>query len=267
MLEPHNEENKNAWYGVLSDDLSKILAERCAEVEGNFDRKYSDLHSLLVRLMDNTYRIACHHVWMLGNPSIVKLPKNRKVIFAAVHKNFFVFYSAIELAKQGLFGPSRTLLRHIFEYLMIAKFCAVSEDSHVFEKWEKGDTVYFTNGVLKKIAKPDKEEFVDFWSMLCAFSHSTTVSQQTGVDWEAGESEILATFSLIRALLECHYHILNSLLITGSMRRFAERYDDKGELKRRRAEAREILKVTRKLLGGKARGLVRDFTTSWKLVS
>lgn len=134
------------------------------------------------------------------------------------------------MTRNGLYGPARTLLRHVFEYLVVAKYCALSEDNRVFDRWDAGDTVYFTKGVLNKIVTPDISELKDFWRLMCKYSHSTTTSQQVTVEWEGSEDDIYVTLCFVRALLECQYHLLNSILITKSMRSFALRYDDDGEI-------------------------------------
>lgn len=212
------DDKKYGWYSTESLPLSDILSKKITDVEIAFDKELGSHFKALKKIMDNTYNLSSHHIWLFDTPHLVELPKNKSVIFAAIHKNFFVLHSALNLTRSGLFGPARTLLRHVFEYLVVAKFCAVSEDDRVFERWDSGDTVYFTNGVLKKITKPDNTELKDFWHLMCQYSHSTNSSQQVSIEWNGSEDDIYVTLCFIRAMLECQYHLLNSVLITKSMR-------------------------------------------------
>lgn len=257
------ESGKYGWYSTASVDLSEILQKKSSEISFAFDQENKGYYERLVRIMDNTYRLSSHHVWMLSNPHLAQVHRYSKVIFSAIGKNFFVLHGALQLTRQGLYGPARTLLRHVFEYLVVAKYCAVSLEARVFDRWDAGDTVYFTNGVLKKIVKPDTKELKDFWALMCQYSHSTNVSQQVVLEWDGSEDDIFVTLCFIRALLECQYHLLNSHLITASMRAFALRYDDEDEIRPLREENKELLKVTRPLMGKKARALTKCYTSAW----
>ena len=261
-------DNQNyGWYSKGSLPLSEMFSERITSVEAIFDKNLGDHFEALTKIMDNTYRLASYHIWLFNMPHLVELPKNRSVIFSAIHKNFFVLHSALSLTRSGLFGPARTLLRHVFEYLVVAKFCAISEDDRVFESWDSGDTVYFTNGVLKKIIKPDNGELKDFWHLMCQYSHSTNSSQQVSIEWDGSEDDVYVTLCFIRAMLECQYHLLNSVLITKSMRSFAKKYDDDNAIKEVREKNRKILKLTRAMMGKKARDLTRCYVASWQISS
>lgn len=257
--------NSYAWYSTESKPISELLASKCSDVEADFDKEFGSLFSALIRIMDNTYKLYAQHFWILANPHLAHVHKNSTILMSAVGKNFFVLHSALMLTRSGLYGPARTLLRHVFGYLVVAKYCALSEDDRVFGRWDSGDTVYFTKGVLNKIVKPDNKELKDFWNLMCKYSHSTNTSQQIVVEWKGCEEDIYVTLCFIRALLECQYHLLNSVLITKSMRSFALRNDDEHQIPPIREENRKLLKVTRSSMGKKARDLVRRYVAAWQL--
>ena len=177
------DEKSYDWLNKNSVSFSELVEYKSQEAINEFDKAYAPVFKCITELMDNTYSLFSHHVWMFQAPHIVNLPQNNTVIGAAIYKNFFVLYSALKLTKEGLYGPARTLLRHSYEFLMVAKFCGISHDDNVFKRWDSGDTVYFTNGILKKIESPDNYEFKFFWELLCTYSHATNSSQQISVDW------------------------------------------------------------------------------------
>jgi hypothetical protein len=80
-------------------------------------------------------------------------------------KNLVAFYSSIELTKKGLYGPARVLMRYIFEGVTIAKFCSISMDRNLIQKWNDGIHVSLTNDVLNKIKSPDNQELKSFWKL------------------------------------------------------------------------------------------------------
>ena len=102
---------------------------------------------------------------------------------------------------------------------------------------------------------------------MCTYSHSTNASQQVVIEWNGNEEDIYVTLCFIRALLECQYHLLNSVLITKSMRAFALRYDDDDEIPMIREENRNILKLTRNMMSKKAKALTRCYVATWQLSS
>lgn len=168
------------------------------------------------QLIDIQCKIASYFVGFWSS-SAIPLKKGHKelrpLLFATFHKNLFSSYAILILTVNGLYGPARAILRSIFESLMIAKFSDISEDHRVMQRWDAMETIYFTNSVLKKIANPNPILFADMWNLLCDFSHATRSAGQISINFE-DTTEQGFNLAVLNALLECNYHLLNSLLIT-----------------------------------------------------
>lgn len=170
-------------------------------------------------LIDIQCRIASYFVpFWLPSVSPILWKKGRKelrpLLFGTFHRSIFSSYAILRLTSDGLFGPARAILRSIFESLMIAKFSDISENPTVMMKWHNTETIYFTNSVLKKIITPDPQPFVLMWNRLCDLSHATRYAGQFSMLVEDHPGEQMFTLAVLNALLECNYHLLNSLLIT-----------------------------------------------------
>jgi len=250
------DESSYSWLSRKSISLSKLIAHKGKESADSFDQAYGGVPEAIVEIMDNTYSLLCQHVWMFNTPDVVNLPKNDPAIASAIYKIFFVLHSALNLTREGLYGPARTLLRHTFEFLIVGKFCGISHDDRIFNRWDSGDTVYFTNGILNKIQNPDNSEFKAFWELMCQYSHATNSSQQIDIDWNKNESDTYITLTFIRAIVECQYHLLNSIYITKSMRAMALSLDDNNEIKPLRVRNRELINKSRSFMSKKLRLLV-----------
>ncbi len=172
----------------------------------------------LETLLDVQFRIAANFTGIWIAPQAVLFGGFRyqlmPLLLPLFFNNFFSFYSALELTIRGLYGPARPILRNIFESLMISKFCRICNEDSVLNKWNSGQTIYFSNSILKRIITPDPAPFFDFWAMICSHSHATKVSSQFFFEPEKIREGVLLNIILMSALLECNYHLLNSYLIT-----------------------------------------------------
>lgn len=238
---------------LLSDSITKIIQTECK----------IDLF-VIEKLLNNIHLIMQRHLFTFHTTHGHLKTETHSIVLSAIYKNFYIFYSAVELLKKGLYGSSRVLLRQSFEFLIIGKFCALTNNDKVFKNWQEGKTVYFGKEILKNINKPDTDEIKNFWIFLCKFAHSTNVSQQVGINWEDDKNEIKFTFGLIQILLECHYHLLNSILLPNSIKSFVAYYDD-NVIKKCKSEINEIFKINRINYSKVSKKLIRDFKSKWEM--
>lgn len=187
------------------------------------------------------------------------------LIYTALHKNFYIIYSANDLLKKGLYGSSLVLLRQSFEFLMISKFCAISKDYNLYNQWENGKHINMKNLILNKIKKPNVEKLNDFWKYLCNVNHSSIYSQQVDLIWKNQIDSINSTFIYIRILLEWHYHLLNSIYLTKKIKYYFEYYDDKNIMKKCKLDITNLFKLTKKNYSKEAKSLVWIYKASWEI--
>jgi hypothetical protein len=196
-----------------------------------------------------------------------------ELLFSSFHKNLFDYFSAIKLTTEGLHGSSRTLLRKIFEWLIIAKFSNISHDTKVLENWCNNETIYFTNGILKKISSPDTKPFYDFWNIVCDSAHATKLSGQVylKIDDEM-LIDVKSTLVILAILLECSYHMLNSQLITPQLSYMAKYYYShpqseraKFDIPELRKESHSIFKSNRHFFSKDAIQLISTYKKKWAI--
>lgn len=192
------------------------------------------------------------------------------LLFSLFLKNVFSFYSVVNLTLRGLYGPSRPLLRHIFESQMISKFCHICNDDHVLKKWTSGETIYFTNSILRKIIIPDPRPFSEFWTLICDYSHATRFSGQVTLETEEIQKNVVLNMALMGALLECNYHLLNSHLITPELDYTVRECTKRSEPKIRDYEIPELrkkahlqFKKNRDFLGSDSIKLISAYKRKW----
>jgi len=206
-------------YSRTTVSLSTKFDDLARENTAFFSRTNKDSIDGIRELIDVQCKIAsCFIGWWLA--PVMPYRKGHQelmpLLFSLFHRNFFNAYSALKLTLFGFYESARPLLRCIFESLMISKFCHICEVDQVMRKWDSGQTIYFANTILKKIAYPDTKPFYEFWALICEHSHATKTSMQVSLELKSKDEQehVGENLALLNALLECNYHLLNTHLIT-----------------------------------------------------
>lgn len=255
--------------------FNKLAKENYAVL---FDKEKDKIESA-EKLIDIQCEIASYFVgwWSSEVMSIRKGQRElHPLLFSAFHKNIFNIYAALKLTTSGFYGPARPLMRNVFEYLMISKFSNISNDSQVMKRWYEGETVYFTNSIIKKILVPDPKPFAEFWSIICGFTHATRTATQVSIDINElyVYKDIFINIAVLNALLECNYHLLNTHLITSEYEYMAKFYCKKYKSPRPeykipelRKAAHDIFRKNRYFLGRESIKLISAYKRKWKVTS
>jgi hypothetical protein len=246
------------------------FVELVESIEKKNTRFIDDEHGLELAMIQSIlncmYAITSEFAWELINPQIAAHNKARTILFSTIHKNQIAIYTSLKLTRLGLYGPARSMLRHVFVALLTAKFCSVSDDASVFSKWKEGNTVFLSNGVLKKLQKPDTEPFKDFWGLLSEYSHATIYAQQVALNARSTEEDITLNFVFIRILIDCQYHLLSSHLITPSMKYYTLRYRrNKDPLPELRLNMKRLLQESRATLLEHPKSIIDNYRSKWVL--
>jgi hypothetical protein len=219
----------------------------------------------VVHGLDSLHAVAAVHAWTLTSwHDAIPHPANH-VLFSCFHKTLLSLHAAHNLTLDGLYGIARPHLRQAFESLMIAKLCATDPASEVFDKWIDGLDLYFTNGILKRIAHPDTSEFSETWRLLCNWSHATVFASQLSLDLETTREETGENLAFIGVLLNFQDHLLNRHILTPTVKYYADRYGDRAKLAESKALLKSALTALQLHLGTPSRRLVRDFRATWQL--
>ena len=235
--------------------------------------KFSDKIELIEEALNADYAIGSYYMPIILNLNIAERHPRTDIVFSAYHRNLFALYASVELTNKGLFGPSRSILRHVFESLVIGKFCSLTTNNDVYLRWQQGQTIYFTNNVLNKIKKPSSTVFKEYWGIMSEFVHASVYAQQMSFDWEHLHGNIQFNWDLTLALIECHYHLLISHLITPSISYYADYasfhsgQNERTKLSQRKKLIRSLFSDAKKSSIPPFRRLIRDFKRTWVLES
>jgi hypothetical protein len=226
---------------------------------------YGNDSAAITSSLDALHAIAAFHSWTFeGWADAIPSPAH-PVLFACFHKTLLSLHAAHELTFDGLYGVARPHLRQAFESLMIAKFCAADPTSDIFDKWIDGVDLYFTNGVLKRLAYPDITEFSTAWQLLCKWSHATIFANQISLDLDTTREEASLNLAFIGVLLEFTYHLLNRHILTPTIKYYAKRYVRGSDDVEIRDRLKPNLAALRSNLGPGSRRLIRDFKATWRV--
>jgi hypothetical protein len=250
-------------YGPDDPPLTQLFREATAQNEEVVGTLAGDRIALIEELLDIQYSIASHVVWAMD--TLVGMQPVNRLLFSAFHKNLVATLSAVELSRRGLHGSVGSLLRHVFEALVLAKFCSVGKDQVLATKWLEGELIYIGKMVLKRIQAPDPAPLWEVWGMLSDQTHATTQAQQVALHIADNPRDVRTTFAIVQMLVECNYHLLNSHLINSALLYYAKMYRTPYELPALRARAKQLIRAARPGQGEAATLFVRVFQAKWQL--
>lgn len=252
-------------YGRNAPLLSKMLAEAKALNRSGLLDAFEAESNAVVAALDHLHALAAFHSWTFNSWADAIPHAAHAVLFPCFHKTLFSLHAAHELTLDGLYGVARPHLRHAFESLMIAKFCATDPDADLYDKWVDGIDLYLTNGLLKKLSYPETDEFATAWSLLCRWSHATVFANQLSLDLDTTREEADLNLALIGVLIHFSYHLLNSHILTPTIKYYSRRYGKKSTCAQSKADLKVALAILRERLGPGSRRLIKDFRATWRI--
>ena len=266
-----NNVNLSRVYHYKNPPFLDLISDWKEQSIQSISGEFSERVNLIATILNLDYKIAGFYMPMLLKPNMAYKNPRTAILISAYHRNLFAFLGSFEISKQGLFGPARSILRHIFESLVTAKFCSLSKDDKVYSQWKNGEAVYFGNGVLKMIVKPDTQSLNEYWKILSEFSHATIYAQQFSLSWEHVSPNTQFTWDIILALLECHYHLLISHLATPSVKYYTE-YSFRlinqklvDELKSSKSLIKDLFKKSKVEMHPSLKRLANDYKRTWQI--
>jgi hypothetical protein len=228
--------------------------------------KFSERISVIKNCIDTQHEYVELFLCLLEHRHLTQHGDAEKPIFSAVIKNEIAFYSSLILTLDGLHGSGLALLRSVYEALMIAKFASLRKNDNLISKWIAGETIYFSNAILKKIVTPELKELKILWEALCKVSHATIYSYQVLTKFEDIEKEIAANLAILIMLLGCNFHLINKHYITKEMAYLVNTYhSQEGEFQFRRDAAKIAVQTATTFISPQARQVIREYSRLWQL--
>ncbi|OUL32232.1 hypothetical protein BV372_19560 [Nostoc sp. T09] len=246
------------------DELEKERQRnRCLAQE-----KFSEIISAIQKCIDTQHKYVELFYGFLGKRHLTQHRDAETPIVSAVVKNEIALYSSFILTIDGLYGSGLAQLRSVYEALMIAKFASLGQSNNFISKWIAGETIYFSNAILKKIVAPEMKEMRVLWKTLCQVSHATIYSYQVVTRFEEIENKVSGNLGILVMLLACNLHLINKHYVTNSMVYLAKTYHShEGEFQRRRDAAKNAVQVATTFLSVQGRQVVREYSRVWQLAS
>lgn len=252
-------------YHSSAPPLSEMLLQAKELNRTELCRVYERESAAVTLSLNALHALASFHMWTIASWADARPHPANDVLFTCFHKTLLSLHAAHELTLDGLYGMGRPHLRQSFESLMIAKWCATSPESDVFDRWIDGVDLYFTNGVLKKLQHPDIAEFSATWRLMCQWSHATVFASQLSLDIETTRDEAGLNIAFIGVFLHFLQHLLSTHILTPTVKYYATRYGRSGRGTEAKAELKSSLAVLAQDFGPASRRLVRNFKAAWKL--
>lgn len=233
--------------------------------ESYISNKYKNIYLLSKQMIEIQYKLFEIISWTLRG-EIGATEEYSPILVSGFLKSLMGISGCIELNSKGLYGSSRIIMRHIYEYLMIAKYCSVSKDMGLYNKWDSGHDVSLRKHIFKHLKAPSTQEFEILWDLLCKFTHASKYSQQIVLDIKEFEDELRVNHSLVLAFIEMSYHLLNSHMINNSMLYYMRSFGDQDEndyFKDLKKQMRELIKISRKTLSKDTKKLIYEYKLKW----
>ena len=242
--------------------LHQLLADQGIANLKEIGKDYGASLARLNANLDAQFELLRFTIWTLRDGEFGARGEMEPILFSALHKNTFVFFSSIELAQRGFYGPACTLLRPIFEALVIAKYCSIALETRVFDRWRAGKYVHLLNDVLNQVSQP-LPEMRTLWNGLHSLVHATKHAQQVEHEYSKTKKEVRATLGIIEVLLYWNHHLLTRHFLTQACIYYTRNYGDRVAFESARAHERAIAKRVRKGFAAEGATLVREYCSKW----
>jgi hypothetical protein len=218
----------------------------------------------LVRLFDLHYKIAAFYVPML-QLYLGYSPSVQKLMVTSVWGNIHTIQSAMQLAIAGQVGSARTLMRKAFEFLMIGKFCGITENELLANNWFEGRNIDLYKVTMKNLILPDNTNIIKLWRLLCLYNHGTIYSTQLSNDWKSHSDEIRECIALCIMLIGCNNHLLKSVILrNNASAKYNSEYLRPNHTRILSSLYREQLKICKEVLSKNGRSFMYDYSRNWR---
>lgn len=259
----HRPESGIFSYSFKSSPFTNIFDQSSKANQKRNKARFGTDIARIREFIDLQYRLASEFSWLFDAPIGVQISEVNTILFGSFHKGLISLTTSIDLTSRGLIGPARPLLRWVFEGCLIAKYSSTHPTSDLFDRWVDGQDVYLTFSVLKKLCKPNPEEFNKLWKLLCQYTHSSVYSMQVDMSEKTTDDELFFNIVITDLLLAWSFHLLNRHIITSSMEYHQRRYRNLETVRILRARAKEIIMESREQFNRPTIQLLNDYSSSW----
>jgi hypothetical protein len=246
-------------------NLTTQLEKAAADAFERLNVELAEQNGLAARLINTQFRLEGELAGPIGARRAMGYDYVCPNLLSIIHRNLIQCCVALQLNNQGFYGAAGCLLRSLYEGLVVAKYCAISEDNSLFNHWYNGGDVFLSSQVFKKLAKPDVAELKRFWRGLCEWTHAGPGWGQALIGYEHVRHRVALFYTPLFMILDCNFHLLNRQLANSSVVYLVDRYKDGKQFRKIRESAKQCVREVRTNLHGNSLRLVKDFATSWQI--
>jgi hypothetical protein len=250
---------------AVGKSLSQSLQERSDLARVRAQELFGSRLAEMKLFLDAQYELLRLTFWTTHSDEFSGRGPAQPIIYSALHKNAFLFFSAIDLAQRGLYGPAATLLRPVLESLTCAKYCALAEDPSVLDAWRRGDHVRLTNHVLNRIDHPRIEELRLLWGELNRMAHASIYAQQLTSDFDEIKKEVHSILGVACLLITFNYHLLTRYFLTAKAIYYTHSFGDKATFESARRNVRLLASSFRQSFSKDGRQFLKECCARWRL--
>jgi len=244
--------------------FTKMLITAMKFNKRELNKIYQKDFNALLECLDDLWIVISRYMLAVYQWAEARPNPMQEIMFSSLYKSLFSLYACHKLTSEGLFGLARPHLRHVFESLMIAKFCAVNPSADVYDKWSDGMEIYFANAVLKKIVWPQTDELTNLWKVLCTYSHATTSAGQQGLTIEETTEGTRLNVCLSALFMRWMYHLIYRHMVTPTVAHYGNYYAPNKEAENARVRLRKAFQSHKESFAPASLRLVKDFCASWR---
>lgn len=198
--EINNFENKNNIYKTLKKEEKKLKKD------------FKKLIIIFKETINFQAELSRHLLLSREMGLNMKYWDTMPLLHSSYLKNLTTFISILELIEKNLWGPARMLIRNLFESLLLSKYCFITKNQKLFERWDSGDHINITFEVINKIQ--DNKELIEFKNTLNKYTHFSVYSNQG--TWEYDSTQTKLTFFYLYLMLQMNFTMYHRYLINNN---------------------------------------------------
>ncbi|MFW5879970.1 MAG: hypothetical protein ACOCUV_04020 [bacterium] len=250
------------FYGLDDPPIIDFIETSCVSTNRHiisiYGRPIADFREML-NLQYKYAKGSTHFIPALG------MHRSTEILIHTMHGNFFHFWTILHLIEMGVLSEALIIMRTVYEGLLFGKFCALSDDSSLYNQWQNGNYVSVTKSILSKISNIDTTPLKRFWKALCSTTHYSPFSGDYTVSKEYVDSNISLNFALINMLINCNWHFVTQHCISYKLRQYLKNLDFDDDWQNTKKSYDQLAKRMSFCYTKGGKEVVRQFCRKWEV--
>jgi len=242
-------------------------------IQGKVLEEFKDDYSLITNWFDKIFFLINRY----GLRYYMGIGSNRHsdIVLSTLYKGMENLASVIELTVSGNVGSARIIIRNIFEFLVMGKYMLLYDDQNIREKWDNVEYINIDRGIFNRTIYPNnsnKSAFVNWWAVLCQYSHATRALGQVSHDYNEIKTDIRLNFTYILMIFIMLCTFMNQFLATPYFKNYIKdlaRANPKQEHLVNTVKFQEFLsksiKIVKSTLTKECKQIINYYAAAWRV--